>query len=336
MTEFNRVAVSTVKGYDANVDVCLLFDSMRTHTFQKSSSHTAAIWAQVPPTFSKRGILLCSACAGKHMNYVPSYHLVLHLMVSGTTCVACSCLRPEPRGQFALLTLVAEHPPSPSPSLSHPKHDLCVPEGSAASADLHSRVQETLRAIAKIQRALDSGRDGSGRRTLALIRLEDHSGVGTAKSHRALGHAATSKFSKMLRLDGAPTAAVEHAKHRRCPVCIAAKLPQRSSRTTTTRTRPHTLNNMVCVDRSTVSRGVLERCTMCGQLGKKNMVPKHVVQAFVDMLFNHSGMPEIVGVDQEAKSNLLWPNNLTNLVIDIRVAGVTLDGNKEWRETVAA
>ena len=64
-------------------------------------------------------------------------------------------------------------------------------EDSAASADLQSvsdppndmndmdRTQEVLRAIAETQRALATGREGSGRRKWAQIRSEEYSCAGT-------------------------------------------------------------------------------------------------------------------------------------------------------------
>ena len=53
--------------------------------------------------------------------------------------------------------------------------------GPADGMNDMDRVQETLRAIAETQRALVTGCEGSGRRTFARIRQEEHDGVGTAK-----------------------------------------------------------------------------------------------------------------------------------------------------------
>ena len=70
------------------------------------------------------------------------------------------------------------------------------PDDGAASADLHSvsdpadgfhdvgMFQETLRAVAETQRGLVAGREGSGRRKLAQIRFEEHSGVVTATQYK--------------------------------------------------------------------------------------------------------------------------------------------------------
>ena len=64
---------SQVAGVQA-VDVCRCGLFLCTHTFLSvSSCHLAAIWAEIAPAVSQRGLCVL-LCAGTHIEHVPSCH----------------------------------------------------------------------------------------------------------------------------------------------------------------------------------------------------------------------------------------------------------------------